>query len=364
MVGFSSRGWAPSATRRAARRRALELGVNYVDTSPSYSIARPPWARPCRRYPALSPSTKLSRAGRRAARLPFNAQYKGELRRMVETSLATLRRDRRGHPINPRNPTALAVRLVLPTRNASGPCVSVGRSQIRGDQPFTAWAAPPPTIAPINAARDVRCGVDRLQLKSSSARGDQRRDPRRHCAGYGDHHRGSPLQQGAAPAMTRDRAGAPDVAAAPRAYKLLYAYSTRSSWIWPSPPPRVAFVLSTPRFVHAKGARSVARSRPTSAPWTRGRSPTRLLAPLDEIAALVPFRPLRTVRLPFGRRRQGPVGRRVAGQGSQDLQDWAPTTCLPPALPEILIQHRFKTQRHAHKAAILRILPPLGAQGV
>jgi len=92
---FVSRLGAERDEARRAVRRALELGVNYVDTAPSYLDSEA--ARGEALADATQPyilSTKLSARWTESGALPFNAQDKGELRRMVETSLATLRRDR------------------------------------------------------------------------------------------------------------------------------------------------------------------------------------------------------------------------------------------------------------------------------
>jgi len=120
---------------------------------------------------------------------------------------------------------------------------------------------------------------------------------------------GSPLQQGALARRYDDEIahGAPWMSPPRREqYKRLYAYLDEIGMDLAEAGLR--FVLSNPAVsCTLMGARSVAEVEANVRAVEKGPLPAEVLARLDEIAALVPFRPFEEpFGLPFGRRRQGP----------------------------------------------------------
>ena len=291
---------------RAAIRRALELGVNYIDTAPTYANSEEVIGKALAgvRTPLVI-STKLG--GRPH---PFDPKDPAALRRSFEESLRLLGRDRIDilmihEPDRPgqydwwtdwdgvRGP----VMDVLGELMAKG---LVGHAGIGGttayelahfvrsgkfDVVLTAfnysllWREAEHAVLP--AAKELRLGVVA----------------------------GSPLQQGALARRYDDEVerGAPWLSPPRRQqYRALYKFLDELGV--PLAELALRFVISNPA-IHCvlTGARSVAEVESSVRAVEKGPLPADVLARLDEIAAMVPFRPFEEpFGLPFGGRRSGP----------------------------------------------------------
>jgi aryl-alcohol dehydrogenase-like predicted oxidoreductase len=122
---------------------------------------------------------------------------------------------------------------------------------------------------------------------------------------------GSPLQQGALSRRYDDEVnhGAPWLSPPRRAqYQALYAYLDEIGL--PIAEVGLRFAISNPEVSTVlMGARSVAEVEANVAAVEKGPLPDRVLQRLDEIAAMVPFRPFQEpFGLPFGGRYRGPGG--------------------------------------------------------
>jgi aryl-alcohol dehydrogenase-like predicted oxidoreductase len=119
---------------------------------------------------------------------------------------------------------------------------------------------------------------------------------------------GSPLQQGALSRRYDDevRHGARWLSP-PRRAQYLKLYELLDEVDIPLPELALRFILSNPNVSSVlMGARSVAEVEQNVAAIERGPLPQELIAHLDAIAAMVPFRPFdEPAGLPFGREYQG-----------------------------------------------------------
>jgi len=120
---------------------------------------------------------------------------------------------------------------------------------------------------------------------------------------------GSPLQQGALARRWDDevRSGAPWMSP-PRRKQFLALYSLLDDLKMPLPELGLRFVLSNPDVSTVlMGARSAEEVEQNVAAAGKGPLPRDVLKRLDEIAALVPFRPFEEpFALPFGKPYRGP----------------------------------------------------------
>jgi aryl-alcohol dehydrogenase-like predicted oxidoreductase len=286
---------------RAAVRRAVDLGVNYVDTAPMYLDSEevlgkilPGIAEP------LILSTKLGARPR-----PFDARDAAALRESFETSCRLLGRDRIDilmihEPDRPRQ-----FNWWEDFDAAEGPVMGVldelraeGRIGFLGLGGTTAY----------DMARLIRTGKFDVVLTAFNysllwREAEHAILPAATALNIGV-VAASPLQQGAlAKCWTEEvESGAPWLSPPRRAqFKALYAFVDEVGI--PLPELALRFVLSNSA-VHTvlNGARSVADIEASAAAIEKGPLPADVLARLDTIAAMAPFRPHdEPFALPFGR---------------------------------------------------------------
>lgn len=304
---FVSRYGGDSRERaRQAVRRALELGVNYVDTAPSYSDSEEVLGDALEgvTHPYYL-STKLG--GRPQ---PFEPQDADALRRSVEESLRLLRRDAIDililhEPDRPgqynwwRDPVTYEgpVNAVLDQFKAEGLIHFTGLGGT------TAYELPP-IIA--TGRYDVVLTAFNYSLLWREATIAVLPECIRQGVGV---IAGSPLQQGAlAKRYDEDiRQGARWLSPPRREqYRRLYALVDETGI--PLPDLALRFVLSNPAIhMTLMGARSVGEVEANVAAAEKGPLPQEVLRRLDEIAAMVPFRPFEEpFTLPFERPYAGP----------------------------------------------------------
>lgn len=292
---------------RRAVRRALELGVNYVDTAPSYHNSEEVlgYALDGVTQPYLL-STKLG--GRPQ---PFNPQDKAALRRSVEESLRLLRRD-----------TIDILMIHEPDRpgqydwftdhqNFYGPvCDLLDELKAEGIIRFTGLGGTTAYEMPhiIATGRyDVVLTAFNYSLLWQEALIEVIPAAKKQGMGI---IIGSPLQQGALARRYDDEInhGARWLSSPRRAqYKALYAFLDEIGMSLPELALR--FVISNPDISTVlMGARSVAEVEANVRAVEAGPLPADILARIREIAAMVPFRPFEEpFSLPFGKaERTGP----------------------------------------------------------
>jgi aryl-alcohol dehydrogenase-like predicted oxidoreductase len=281
---------------RRAVHRALELGVNYVDTAPGYHNSEEVlgYALQDVKQPYVL-STKLG--GRPQ---PFNPQDKAALRRSVEESLRLLKRD-----------TIDILMIHEPDRPGqydwytdhqqfTGPVVELldelkaeGLIRFCGLGGTTAYELPH-IIA--TGGYDVVLTAFNYSLLWQEALIEVIPAARKQGMGI---IAGSPLQQGALARRFDDEieAGARWLSSPRRAqYRKLYALVEEIGM--PLPELALRFVISNPD-IHTTlmGARSVAEVEANVRAVEAGPLPADILARIQEIAAMVPFRPFEE---PFG----------------------------------------------------------------
>jgi aryl-alcohol dehydrogenase-like predicted oxidoreductase len=290
----------------AAVRRALELGVNWVDTAPGYAdseevlgIALEGVSEP------YYVSTKLG--GRP---LPFDPKDKAALRGSVEESLRLLKRDHIDLLLvhEPDRPGQYdwwhdwesfdgPVREVLEELKQAG---IIRWSGLGGTTVYEL----PRVMA--TGAFDVVLTAFNYSLLWREAAIAVLPEAERQGMGV---IAGSPLQQGALARRYDEEiaTGAPWLSPPRREqYRALYALLDHVGL--PLPELGLRFVLSDPRVsTTLMGARSVEEVAANVASVEKGPLSTELLARLQEIADMVPFRPYEEpFGLPFGRSYRGP----------------------------------------------------------
>ena len=302
----SSYGAEREEARRAVRR-ALELGVNYVDTAPSYRDSEEAlgYALDGVTQPYIL-STKLG--GRPQ---PFDPRDKDALRRSVEESLRLLKRDQIDilmihEPDRPGQYDWFSD----PERFHGPVCDLLDELKAEGVIRFTGLGGTTAYELPhiINSGRyDVVLTAFNYSLLWREALIEVIPAAARQGMGIVI---GSPLQQGALARRYDDEVyhGARWLSRPRREqYKRLYALLDELEI--PIAELGLRFVLSNPTISTVlMGARSVAEVEANVAAAEKGPLPAEVLARMDEIAALVPFRPFEEpFGLPFGRPgRQGP----------------------------------------------------------
>ena len=292
---------------RRAVRRALELGVNYIDTAPSYHNSEEVlgYALEGVAQPYIL-STKLG--GRPQ---PFNPQDKDALRRSVEESLRLLKRD-----------TIDILMIHEPDRpgqydwftdhqNFHGPvCDLLDELKAEGIVRFTGLGGTTAYEMPhiIATGRyDVVLTAFNYSLLWQEAAIEVIPAAKKQGMGI---IIGSPLQQGALARRYDDEInhGARWLSSPRRAqYKALYAFLDEIGMALPELALR--FVISNPDISTVlMGARSVAEVEANVRAVEAGPLPAEILARIREIAAMVPFRPFEEpFSLPFGKaERTGP----------------------------------------------------------
>ena len=291
---------------RRAVWRALELGVNYVDTAPGYLDSEEVLGYALEGAPQLYYlSTKLG--GRPS---PFDAQDASALRRSVEESLRLLRRDSIDILIihEPDRPGQYdwwrdRVRYEGPVNDVLDRLKDEGLIRFTGLGGTTAYELPP-IIA--TGRYDVVLTAFNYSLLWREATIEVLPECARQGVGV---IAGSPLQQGALAKRYDEeiRSGARWLSTPRREqYRRLYALVDEVGI--PLPELALRFVLSNPAIhMTLMGARSVAEVEANARAAEQGPLPEDLLCRLDEIAAMVPFRPFEEpFNLPFERPYAGP----------------------------------------------------------
>jgi aryl-alcohol dehydrogenase-like predicted oxidoreductase len=303
---FVSRAGGERSQAIAAIRRALDLGVNLIDTAPSYhdseevvGLALEGVTQTC--YVA----TKLG--GRPK---PFDPKDKAALRRSVEESLRLLRRDRIDILLihEPDRPGQYDwwedwETFEGPVRELMLELKQEGKIRWTGLGGTTAYELP----------RIMRTGAFDVVLTAFNYSVLWREAaiallPEAERQGMGV-IAGSPLQQGALARCYREEIehGAPWLSP-PRREQFRRLYELAEGIGIPMPELGLRFVLSDARVsTTLMGARSVAEVEANVAAVERGPLPPEVLARLQEIAEMVPFRPFEEpFGLPFGRPYHGP----------------------------------------------------------
>jgi len=303
---ISSVGGLPQEGSVRAIRRALELGVNYVDTAPTYAnseqvlgIALEGISQP------YIISTKLG--GRPE---PFDPKDKAALRQSVETSLRLLRRD---------NIDILMIHE--PDRPGQydwwsdydsfhGPVVEVlhelkqaGVIRFTGLGGTTAYELPRIMATGFYDVVLTAFNYSLLWREASMAVFPEAKKQNMGLI------IGSPLQQGAlARRYDEEVEGAAAWLSPPRRaqYRALYALLDEIGL--PIAEVALRFVLSNPDVsTTLMGARSVDEVEQNVAAVEKSPLPAEVIKRLNEIAAMVPFRPFEEpFGLPFGREYHGP----------------------------------------------------------
>jgi aryl-alcohol dehydrogenase-like predicted oxidoreductase len=301
----SSYGAEREEARRAVRR-ALELGVNYVDTAPGYLDSEEVlgWALEGVEQPYVL-STKLGGRPR-----PFDPQDKDALRRSVEESLRLLKRD--------------AIDLLLihePDRPGQydwfpdwerfhGPVTEL-LAELKGEGivRFTGLGGTTAyTLAHIIATGeyDVVLTAFNYSLLWQEARVAVLPEAKKQGMGI---IAGSPLQQGAlARCYVEEVARGARWLSPPRREQFERLYALVRELDTSLPELALRFVISNPDVSTVlMGARSVVEVEQNVRSVEAGPLPQDVLDAIQEIADLVPFRPFEEpFVLPFGREYKGP----------------------------------------------------------
>lgn len=290
----------------AAVRRALELGVNYVDTAPSYADSEEVLGLALEG--AAQPYLLSTKLGGRPQ--PFDARDKDALRRSVDTSLRLLRRERVDVLMIHEPDRPGQYDWFSDWERFHGPVIELleelkreGVIRFTGIGGTTAY-----TLAHLIATGsfDVVLTAFNYSLLWQEALIAVLPEARRQGVGV---VAGSPLQQGALARVYREEVerGARWLSAPRREqYRALYALVDELGISLPELALR--FVLSNQAIsCTLTGARSVAEVEANVAAAERGPLAGEILDRIAEIAALVPFRPFEEpFVMPFGRPYRGP----------------------------------------------------------
>jgi len=306
---FVSEVGGPYEQAREAINRALELGVNYLDTAPGYRNSEEVLGRALEELGALDKPLILStKLGGRPQ--PFEPQNRDALMRSVEESLRLLKRDH------------IDILMIHePDRPGqydwwsdweafTGPVLDV-LAELKRDGVIRATGLGGTTAYELpHIIRTGRFDVVLTAFNYSLLWREAELEvlPAAREMGMGVII-GSPLQQGALARRYDDEvnSGARWLSSPRRAqYKALYAFLDELDM--PLAELAIRFVISNPDITCTlMGARSVEEVEANVAAVGRGPLPADVLARLDEIAAMVPFRPFEEpFGLPFGRDYKGP----------------------------------------------------------
>ncbi|MBM3539686.1 MAG: aldo/keto reductase [Alphaproteobacteria bacterium] len=303
---ISRRGQEDRAEARRAVHRAIELGVNYVDTAPSYQDSEEVLGYALADAPG--PFILSTKIGGRPQ--PFNPRDKAALRGSVKESLRLLRRDR------------VDVLFVHePDRpgqydwwsdwdNFHGPVEDLlSELKAEGLIRFTALGGTTAyELARIVATSRYDIVLTALNYSLLWREAEIAILPEAKRQGMGIII-GSPFHQGALARRYDEQvsSGAPWLSPPRREqYRRLYAVIDEIGI--PLPELALRFVISNPDIsMTLMGARSVAEVEANVNAATKGPLPPDVLARLREIADLVPFRPFEEpFSLPFERPFRGP----------------------------------------------------------
>lgn len=286
---------------RQTVRRAVELGINFIDTAPGYGNSEEVLGKALRDIQQpLVLSTKLG--GRPT---PFNPQDKDGLRASFEESLRLLGRDNIDILMIHEPDRPGQYDWWTDWENINGPVLEVlydmrrqGRIKHLGLGGTTAY----------ELAHVVRSGKFDVVLTAFNYSLLWREAAREIIPAAREQHMGiiagSPLQQGGL-ACRYDQTiarGAPWLSRA-RQEQFKKLYDLVDECGIPLPELGLRFVISNPD-IHCvlMGARSAAEVEQNAAAVEKGPLPAELLKQLDSIAALVPYRPFEE---PFGMARLG-----------------------------------------------------------
>jgi len=303
---ISSVGRMPQEESVRAIRRALELGVNYADTAPTYANSEEVLGLALEGV--SQPHILSTKLGGRPE--PFDPKDRAALRESVETSLRLLRQD-----------TIDILMIHEPDRPGQydwwtdydsfhGPVVEVLQElKDKGIIRFTGLGGTTAYELPRIMATgfyDIVLTAFNYSLLWREARIAVFPEARKQNMGVVV---GSPLQQGALARRYDDyvKQGAPWLSPPRRAqYQALYALLDEVGLGIAEVALR--FVISNPEVSTVlMGARSVEEIEQNVAAVEKGPLPAEMLRRLDEIAAMVPFRPFEEpFGLPFGRQYHGP----------------------------------------------------------
>ena len=290
--------------------RALELGITYIDTAPGYANSEEVLGRALEGVSAhadgpLVLSTKLG--GRPK---PFDPRDRDALLRSVEMSLGLLKRD-----------TVDILMIHEPDRPGQydwwtdmeaydGPVMGVLSTLKK--QGLVRWTGLGGTTA-YQLARIMKTGTFDVVLTAFNYSLLWREAEHEVLPAAREQEMGvvigSPLQQGAlARRYDEEIAAKPLWLSEPRRRQYQALYRLVDEIGMPLPELALRFVLSNPDVSCAlTGARSAAEVEANVAAAERGPLPADVLARLDEIAAMVPFRPTHEPFFPpFGRDWKGP----------------------------------------------------------
>ena len=291
--------------------RALELGVNAIDTAPGYGDSEEVLGRALESLGANNSVILSTKLGGRPH--PFEPQNKDALLRSVEESLRLLKRD------------AIDILMIHePDRpgqydwwsdpaEVHGPVLEV-LDELKKSGVIKATGLGGTTV--YEMARLVRTGKFDVVLTAFNY-SLLWREAETVIAAARDLEMGivigSPLQQGALArrydAEIKD--GAPWISPQRRAqYQALYKYLDEIDL--PIAEVAIRFVISNPAVSCVlMGARSAEEVESNVASVDKGALPAEVIRRLDKIASLVPFRPYEEpMNLPFGRDYWGPAGAR------------------------------------------------------
>jgi aryl-alcohol dehydrogenase-like predicted oxidoreductase len=290
----------------AAVRRALELGINYIDTAPGYGDSEDVLGRALEEVEQpLVLSTKLG--GRPQ---PFLPQDKDCLRHSVEESLRLLKRDvidilMIHEPDRPRQ-----FDWWTDDENLTGPVLEV-MDELKDEGLIRHTGLGGTTVYEmtrlINTGRfDVVLTAFNYSLLWREAEKELLPAAMQHEMGIVI---GSPLQQGAlAQRYDEEVKNGARWLSAPRRRQFLNLYEFLDEIAIPLPELGLRFILSNPAVSCVlTGARSPQEVEQNVAAAEKGPLSPEILQRLDEIAALVPYRPFEEpAGLPFGRNYRGP----------------------------------------------------------
>ena len=304
----------------AAVRRALQLGINFVDTAAGYSDSEEVFGLALDGVP--QPYILATKLGGRPE--PFDARDRDLLRRSVDDSLRLLKRDRLDILMIHEPDRPGQYDWFTDWQRFHGPVIDLladlrreGVIRFTGIGGTTAYV-----MADVIASGqfDVVLTAFNYSLLWQEALHAVLPEARRQNMGIVV---GSPLQQGALSRIYRDEVehGARWLSPPRRAqYRALYAFVDELDIGLPELALR--FVLSNPDIsCTLTGARSVTEVEMNVAAEERGPLPDDVLARIAEIAAMVPFRPFdEPFVMPFGRGYRGP-GYAGAGAPARVIAD-------------------------------------------
>ena len=275
---------------RQAVRRALELGVNYIDTAPTYADSEEVLGK-CLEG-VTQPFVLSTKLGGRPQ--PFDPQNKDCLRKSVEISLKTLGRDHIDllYVHEPERPQQYD--WWTDPENVCGPVLDVldelkksGVIRYTGLGGTTAYAM----------ARLIRTGKFDVVLTAFNYALLWREAEHEILPAAREHNVGivigSPLQQGflAQRWDKQVRHGAPALSK-PRRAQLIALYDYLDEIRLPLPEVAIRWVISNPDISCVlTGARSQSEVEQNVVAGEKGPLPRSIKQRLDEIAAMVPFRP-------------------------------------------------------------------------